>query len=222
MKQITLYIIIVLLIFVIGYLLQKGCNTQGPDHTQEHQTVDSILKLQQQKDTANKRYKDSIESVNAILKSDKDSLTAIIVSYEKNLSKQSNDIGGLLNELSNAEAQRDTALALNRCDSLARAVINAKATVGYYIFTNDSLRRVTDQIITAKTDIANRLNQQFTEANQSLFEVSLKYNNLFSDYQKINKKPKRFGIGPTLNVSIVDGKTAIVPGIGVTYSIIRF
>jgi len=224
MKSILPYIIG----FIVGVLLcvilwENGCNKKpGPDHSSDKKSIDSIAFVMQQHDQQNKYAIDSLSKKADSFKNDKDSLTAIIVSYEKNLAKQSNDIGELIADLNDAEAQKDTLRTLNRCDSLRDAVINAKAVVGYYIFSNDSLRKVNDEIIATKTEIANRLNQQLIDCNNGFFQTQLKYSQLYADYKKINTKPKRFSIGPFVGAGIMGGQIKVIPGIGITYSLIRF
>lgn len=42
------------------------------------------------------------------------------------------------------------------------------------------------------------------------------------NFELINEKPKRFGIGPTVSVIYMNSKFSVVPGLGITYSLIRF
>lgn len=203
-------------------MLERGClHRPGPDHLSDKKFVDSVTALVKQKRDEFQHVYDSVKAVNAVLQNDKDSLTAIVVSYEKNLDKQANDIGTLISDLNTAEAQRDTALSFAKCDSLKNAVLNAKVVVGNYIFSNDSLRELNNQIISTQQSIASRLNGQLTESNNALFQVQLKYQQLFSDYKKINK-PKRFGIGPSAGAYITNQGIGYGIGIGVHYDLIKF
>lgn len=222
MSKFRPYIFGIAVVVIFGILWKQGClNKPGPDHSSDKKFVDSItIRVKNYRDSLAHSL-DSFKWVNSRLNNDKDSLTAIIVSYERTLDKQGNDIGALLSDLNNAEAQRDSALVYVKCDSLKNAVMNAKAAVVYYISSNDSLRRINDKIIANKTEIINRINQQLIDCNNSSFAIGLKYDNLYNDYKKIDK-PKRFGIGPSFGCFVTNRGVGYGIGLDLHYDFIKF
>lgn len=219
----TIGYIIIGVCLAIGIIIGlRGCESKpGPDHTSDKKFSDSLASVLKDHDAQTQRIVDSLKKHSDSLQNDKDSLVAIVVSYEKNLAKQSGDISSLIAELNDAEIQRDTLKALNKCDSLKDAFLNAKAVVGAYIFSNDSLRKLNDDIIAAKTEIGNRLNNQLMECNNGFFAMQLKYQRLYSDYQRINK-PKRFGIGPAAGAFITNKGLGYGVGFTIHYDLIKF
>lgn len=223
MKDAIGYIIIGVCLAIGVIIGLRGCGKEPPDHTQLLQKNDSLVKVITTQVAAAFKYKDSTNRVISVLQNDKDSLTSIVISYEKSLAKQSKDISGLIEDLDDAEAKKDTVGSLHTCDSLKYAVLNAKGIVNSYIVSNDSLRKLNDQIIASKTEIINRLGQQLTETNQSFFSTQLTLQKIESDYNKLrSSSKKRFSFGPSFGGFATKEGFRPAIGIGVTYSLIKF
>jgi len=165
---------------------------------------------------------DSVKAANVVLQKDKDSLVGVVAAYKIDLKSKGNDIQDLINSLDESEDAKDTLRQLTLCDSLKGQFASAKGLVGAYIHANDSLSALNNQIITSKDAIIGRLNGMFTDANNSLFQVGLKYDQLYADYKRLNVKPKRFGIGPSIGYYATPN--GLKPGLGIsfTFSIIKF
>jgi hypothetical protein len=222
MKKLLLYIgLIIVASWIVGFLF-KGCAKPGPDHSGDKKQIDSLTAVIKVHDATHQKEIDSVVKDNVTLHNEKDSLIAIHKADELSLISQGEDIAGLIDQINKAESTKDTAGIISGCDSLKNQFLSAKGLVVKYVRVNDSLLVVNDKIIANKDEIIGRLNKMYTETNQGLFETSLKYNNLYADYKKVNVKQKRFGIGPVVAVGISGGKIAVIPGIGVQYSLIKF
>ena len=204
------------------FLLIRGCNKPGPDHTNDKRAVDSIVQKAISDSVKWGVQRDSIFKIVSILQKGKDSLSGVIKEYKVDIRDKGADIQGLIDELNRSEDAKDTLRALSACDSLKAQFTTAKALVLGYMVSNDSLASTNSHIISQKDTIITRLSGMFSEANGQLFEVSRKYSTLFSDYNRINVKPKRWGAGPQIGISLINGKVAPTIGVGLTYNLIRF
>lgn len=222
MRKIAPILIVALLCLCFWFLLIRGCNKSGPDHSSDKAAVDSMVEKAKKDSITWGIKKDSIFKIIAFLQTGKDSLSKIISTYKVDLHKQGQDIQGLLNELDKAEKGNDTAAFFSGCDSLREQFASAKGLVGRYIISNDSLASTNLHIITQKDTLIGRLSLLYNEANNGLFDISRKYNLLYGDYQRINKPIKRWGIGPGIDIVYVNGGVKFAPSIGVHYNFIRF
>jgi hypothetical protein len=214
-------IIVAVLLAGVAYFC-RGCGHNiGPDHSNDKRDVDSIVEKSMADSIKWGIQRDSVYKIIAFLQMGKDSLTKVITTYKVDIHRQGQDIQGLLDELDKAEADKDTASYYAGCDSLRGEFATAKGLVLHYMSANDSLASTNFHILTQKDTIIGRLSLLYTEANNSLFDVSRRYNLLYSDYKKINVKPKRWGIGPGIDVVYVNG-IKIVPSIGLHYDFIKF
>jgi len=222
MSKIIPYMIAIVVIAAI-WLWVKGCDKKpGPDHTEDKVFVDSVVGMVKTKLASFQHVYDSVKAVNAVLQKSKDSLSGVIKEYKVDIRDKGADIQGLIDELNASEDAKDTLRALSACDSLKAQFTTAKDLVLGYMVSNDSLASINRHILTEKDTIIGHLSQMFNEANNSLFEVSRKYSTLFSDYNRINVKPKRWAAGPQIGISLVNGKVAPTIGVGLTYNLIRF
>lgn len=220
-KIITILTAVCLVLGILLYI--KSCKPRIPDHSAGDRKVDSLNAILKVHDSATFKVIDSVKKVATIAIRAKDSLIKELTVIKGSLRGKDKDIAGLVEEINAAESARDTLALLNACDSLKMAYPIAKGLVTQYIMRNDSLIAVNAQIITAKDTIIGRLNEMFTETNNSLFEVSRQYGNLSTDYKKMVKKAgKRFGVGPEVTIGLINGNIVVVPGFGLHYSFIRF
>lgn len=208
---------------VMAFCLWKSCQKAIPSVVNNDKIVDSVTK-KAVRDSANfKKGYDSLSHKVVGLQKDNDSLRKESIATRITLKGKDKDIQGFIAYINSAEDRKDTAAMLAGCDSLKKAYPIAKGLVTQYININDSLRRVTTEVITTKDTIIGRLNLAYTQSNNSLFEVSRQYGIVTGEYKKVSKDAgNRFGIGPQVTVGVVGGKFAVVPGIGVHYTIIKF
>jgi predicted S18 family serine protease len=216
-------LMIAIVVVAVIWLWVKGCDKKpGPDHTEDKVFVDSVVGMVKTKLASFQHVYDSVKAVNAVLQKSKDSLSGVIKEYKVDIRDKGADIQGLIDELNASEAVKDTLRAMSACDSLKAQFTTAKALVLGYMVSNDSLATLNSHIITQKDTIIGHLSNMFNEANSSLFEVSRKYSNLDRDYNRLNVKPKRFGIGLGIVGTVENGKPAVRPGVVVSYNFVRF
>lgn len=220
-NKIILFLGIACLVLAVLYF--RSCQAKLPDHSQDKKEVDSLVEKAMKDSIVAFKKIDSAKHTIVVLTKTKDSLTQLLTVTKSDLKGKDKDITGLIDEINKAEGANNTAEALIACDSLKSLYPSTKALVVKYMTESDSLRAVNNHIIGSKDTIIAHLSTLFTTANGSLFETSRLYSNLTVDYRKLVKNSgKRFGIGPQLTVSVVGGRFAICPGLGVTYNLIRF
>lgn len=221
MRKATPILIAALFCLCFWFLLIRGCVKIGPDHSADKTANDSTVEKAIKDSLAWGVQKDSICKIIAFLQMGKDSLSKIITTYKVDLHRQGQDIQGLLDELDKAETDKDTAEYVRGCDSLRNEFVTAKGLVLHYMSANDSLASTNIHILTQKDTVIAHLSSLYSEANNSLFDVSRRFNLLYGDYQKLNVKPKRWGIGPGIDIVYVNG-VKVVPSIGLHYDFVRF
>lgn len=220
MKQLVFILSIGILVLV--FLQWKSCKKE-PDKSviYDHQ-VDSISSVLKTHDSVNLHRIVEAEIKADQLESSRDSALKILAISKSELKWKDKDIANLVDQIDVAEGNKDTSQVVDLCDSLKRAYPIAKGLVTEYILKNDSLQALNSHILTQKDTIIGRLNSMFTEANNSLFQVSRIYSNLSAGYKELQKENgKRFGFGPQLTVGWVGGRIAVFPGIGLYYSLIK-
>lgn len=221
-KYIFMVVMFLCIVALFAYIF-RGCQQKPPDHSGDKKSVDSTLQIVSSHDSASKIKIDSINGIVLSLQKAKDSLSNLVKETKIDIREKGKDIQGLIDELNNSESEKDTLRTLKNCDSLKDQFVSAKGLVGRYIYENDSLVRLNGQIIANKDSIIGRVSAMFTETNQALFSTSLKYNNLYVDYLKAGKSAsKRFGVGPQLTVTYINGNFTVAPGVGLHYSLFKF
>jgi len=191
--------------------------------TKSDSAVDSIVKKAISDTVLVHHFADSVNRENIVLKGQRDSLLYLLGVTKGSLKGKDRDIQALIDNINQAEAGNNQGAALVACDSLKTAYPIAKGLVTQYIRSNDSLIKVNDLISRNKDTIIWRLNSAFTDANNSLFEISRQYGVVSGSYKKALKQAgKRWGIGPQIGVSVVGDKFAPVISFGVTYNLIKF
>lgn len=216
-----------LIVFGIGILLcwyvMHGCQEEAPDHSGDIKIIDSLTALNDIHTKETLHFRDSTELVILSLSKDKDSLLSLTKEYKIDLNQRGKKIQGLLDDLNEAEATKDTLRQLAGCDSLRVQVGTTKGIVGVYIHANDSLQKVNNQIIASNTEIKNRLASQLTESNNTLFATQLTLQRVETDYNKLKgQKSKRFAIGPSIGYYITPNGSGIGFGVSLTYTPIKF
>jgi len=207
----------------LAFWLMRGCKPSAPDHSSLLVANDSLVKVIADTSKATAKYKDSMNLVVGNLLKEKDSSASIIKEYKIDLHQRGEDIQGLIDELNASESAKDTSRTLTACDSLKNQFASAKGLVGRYIFANDSLQKLNDQIIAAKTEITNRLSQQVTETNQAFFSTQLTLQKIEGDYNKLRTAGnKKFALGPSLGYYVTPKGGGFGIGISLTYTPIRF
>lgn len=221
MSKLIPYIIAIVVIAVLWFLL-KGCgNKPGPDHVNDKNQVDSIVQKAISDSVKWGIKRDSIFKIIAILQKGKDSLSGIINAYKVDIRAKGADIQDLIDELNASESAKDTLRTLSFCDSLKAQFETAKGLVSHYITANDSLAAENSHIITQNHTIIEHLSSMLTESNNQVFDISRRYGILTDDYNKINVKPKRWGIGPGIEVVYMSG-VKVVPSVGIHYDLFKF
>lgn len=222
MSKIGIYAILIIVGIFAAWLLLRNCGKIGPDHSMDKKVVDSIVEKALRDSIAGKKHVDYLTDSLAQERHKNDSLSSLQHQSEEKVHEAGNKIAMQIAVINALKEKKDTIGELNACDSLKNLYEGAAKIVGGFEYLSDSLitRLKLERGLSDSTK--NYIWSMFSSANQNLFEVSRKYGNLYADYQKLNKKPKRFGIGPELTVSIVNGNVKIVPGIGAHYSLIKF
>src|SRR6185295_19571917 len=194
----TYFVVFFIGIFLCWYVM-RGCQEPAPDHSDDMKKIDSLVTIVTSHTKETNRFKDSADKVISSLQKDKDSVIAITKIQKIDLNKRGEDIQGILDELDASEAAKDTLRTLTECKELKAQFASAKGLVGAYMYANDSLQKLNEQIIASKTEITGRLSQQLTETNNAFFSTQLTLQNIEADYNKLKgKSNKRFSIGPSI------------------------
>lgn len=221
MNKLTLILGIVCVVFLALWL--RSCQSKPFIPLPGDKKVDSITAILKVHDSAHFKVIDSVQGLIKVAIKERDSAINQLTIIKGNLKGKDKDIAGLVEELNNAQQSHDTSQILTLCDSLKRAYPVAKGLVTAYILKNDSLIALNTQIIGTKNTVIAHLNQMFIETNNGLFETSRQYGILSENYKKeVKKAGKRFGFGPQITVTVVDGKIGVLPGIGLSYTLLKF
>lgn len=221
MSKLTLILGIACVVFLALWL--RSCQSKPFVPLPGDKKVDSITGILKLHDSAHFKVIDSVQGLVKTALKERDSAINEITVIKGSLKGKDRDIAGLIEELNIAQQSKDTSAILTLCDSLKRAYPVAKGLVTAYILKNDSLIVLNAQIIGAKDTIIAHLNSMFTETNNGLFETSRQYGILSENYKKeVKKAGKRFGFGPQITVTIVNGKVGVLPGVGLSYSLFKF
>lgn len=221
-NKIIFFLSIALLVVVVLYW--KSCHKSTLTlPTRSDSVVSSNVKKAADDTVVTKRFIDSTNKKISLLQHQKDSALKILSVVGGQLKGKDADIQQLIGVISDAESNKDTLKTLAACDSLKAAYPFAKGLVTQYIRSNDSLIKVNDAIIKNKDTIIGRLSEAYSETNTGLFEVSRQYGIVTDEYKKsLKQSGKKWGIGPQVTLGISGGKFAVIPGIGVHYSLFKF
>lgn len=222
MSKVTFILALALLVIVVLYW--RTCHSSPlPSPTKSDNTVDSIVKKAIADSIILGHVVDSLQDDNVRLEIRNDSLLQILTNAKGELKGKDKDIQGLVESINSAEAKKDTAGALTACDSLKAAYPVAKGLVTQYIKTNDSLIQLNAQISHNKDTIIGRLSSAYNEANSMLFETSRQYGLISADYKKALKQSgKKWGIGPGIGGTVVNGKFQPILDISIHYDLFKF
>lgn len=221
-KYVFAGIVILCAIAIVCYCF-KGCGPKLPDHSQDQKTVDSLVQKAISDSIVTFKRIDSATRTIVILNKEKDSILKLLVGAKIFLTLKNEMISDMINNINASEKNLDTAKIIAGCDSLIALYPSTKALVSTYISQNDSLIKVNNSILSDKDTIIKRISDLYSMSNTSLFETSRLYGNLQTDYKKAVKSAgKRFGIGPEISVGLVGGRFAVVPGLGIHYSLLKF
>lgn len=210
-------------LLVVVVLYWKSCHKSTLTlPTQSDKTVDSIINKDISDSIITKAKIDSLSQGVTILSRVKDSLLSIITISKGDLRGKDKDIQALIDEINEAGQRKDTLALLADCDSLKAAYPLAKGLVTQYIHSNDSLIKVNDAIIKNKDTIIGRLNEAYTVSNTGLFEISRQYGIVTGEYKKsLKQSGKKWGIGPGIGGSVIDGKFKPVISFSIHYDLIK-
>lgn len=223
MSKIIPYLIIGLCLSAGLIFLLRGCeNKPGSDNTLNKQFVDSIVNKAKADSTAVKKTVIQLTDSLTQLRRENDSIETVQKKKEGLVNSAGKQILGLITRIDSLKAANDTSGQLRGCDSLRQLYDDAAKIVGGYEYISDSLidrlkleRHLSDSV-------KNYLWGMFTDANNSLFSIGLKYDKLDADYKKLNGKPKRFSIGPSVGAFITNKGVGYGAGITISYTIIKF
>jgi hypothetical protein len=183
-KLLVLGVVVVLIFF-----LWKGCKP-GPDHSGDKTTVDSVhvdlaavVKSGQQRIAVLQR--DSAEKEVEI-----DALIADKLNMQRDLNSRSQIVTQTIASGNRARAIHDTLLILSNCDSLREEVISDIPVIeGYQDLTDSLIGALSAQGI-VKDSIAANWKYLFLKADSAESIENGKYNALYSDYLKDQRKIK--------------------------------
>jgi len=219
MSKYIYYVVALVIGAAICFVLVRQCSEKplGPNHDSDKKAVDSIVRLLG--DSLQKKFNDSLSFVKDSTKKVVDSLKAIVASDKYNNQVTAQEIEGLVATI---RATKDTSKKLANCDSLQNAAIQGIALVKKTMKDRDDLDSAYKDQIKIRDDAASRLNSMFTQSNQQLFQIGRKYDSLYEDYKKINKKPTHWSIGPGVGATIINGKAQPIVDLSIHYDLFKF
>lgn len=223
MSKIIPYLIIGLCLCAGLVYLLNGCESRrGPDNTSNKIFVDSIINKAKEDSIIAKKIVTHLTDSLGQLRRENDSLETTQKKKEGLVNTAGRQILGLISRIDSLKIANDVSGQLKGCDSLRQLYEDAAKIVGGYEYISDSLidrlkleRHLSDSV-------KNYLWGMFTDANNSLFSIGLKYDKLDADYKKLNGKPKRFSIGPSAGAFITNKGVGYGAGITISYTIIKF
>jgi len=217
MRKALPYVIFTAIGCAIVFFKLKGCNDKpGPDHTQDKVFVDSVVEKAKKDSVEAKVVVSHLTDSLAIMRRENDSLISQQQKSKELVNKAGKQILGLSSRIDSLKKNNDIAGQLAGCDSLRAMYDDAASVVGSYEYMTDSLigrlkleRHLADSV-------KNYLWNMFSQANNQVFALGLKYDQLHVDYAKINKKPSRLSFGPSIGVYVT--KEGLRPGIGMSFT----
>lgn len=215
---------IILLCIVAGIIFfYRGCESKrGPDHSADVKTVDSIVQRAKSDSATAKKIVDHLANELASLRFSNDSLISVQQQSKQLVNKAGGQILGLITRIDSLKQKNDVLGQLAGCDSLKELYEGAAKIVGGYEYLSDSLIDKLKSERGLADSTKNYLWSMFSQSNQQLFAIGLKYDALYADYKKINIKPKKWAIGPSIGAFITNKGVGYGAGITITYSIIKF
>lgn len=198
------YLVVFIAGAIICFLLFKGCGKAGPDHSSDKREMDSTGLILKANNDKSQKTIDSIASVNQSLKKASDSLSVLVKASKYGVNVKGGEIAGLIAKIQQLESSKDTSAQITNCDSLQGEVTDAIGMVGHFEYLTDSLETTLKTQISNKDTIISRLDTMFTQTNNQLFANELKYDQLYNDYNKINKKLKfSRGLGKGIAIAAI-------------------
>lgn len=165
---------------------------------------------------------DSIKRAFYAVSAQRDSLQYVAMKQSDQLNVNSIKINAISKEYSLYRKYKDTAKALETCDSLSTKVVELTVAVGEQQLANRALQNSNDILIASTTFAIGRLEYDNSVLKQG-FDTLYKFSNqLSSNNIKLERKAKkRFAIGPYIGATYT---TKVVPsaGLSITYALIKF
>lgn len=214
-----------LVVFILGigvcWYFMKGCQKPISDNSVDKAVVDSIqhqAKLDSTIAATNVKY--LTDSLNK-LRQQNDSLELMQKWQEGLIDEKGYQVKTLIGRFDSLKLGHDTVGQLVACDSLRNLYEGAAKIIGGYEYLSDSLidRLKKERYLSDSTK--RYIWGMFGQSNQQLFEIGLRYDKLYSDYQKVIK-PKRWGIGPCGGVFATNKGAGYGIGFSLHYDLIKF
>lgn len=176
-------------IAVLCFFLWKGCKP-GPDHSADKSSVDSInaaftvekavllgkIIILSKDDSAKDHIIDSLKTEKAAM--------------QRDLAQRGKAIDQTIQSGKDDRARKDTMAIVINCDSLVNQVIADQGIIGGYELLTDSLQTLQQSQATLKDAVAANWKDLFLHADTARAYTENKYNGLYSDYVKVNRKLK--------------------------------
>jgi hypothetical protein len=210
-------------IIVLSYIIfmtdscKKHSYIKIPEVNTTQKIIDSITIISKIKDE--KHIQDSI-----YYSLEKEKFSKQLDSTKKLLFASRDKINYYNNQLKIADLKLDTSSFYNYCDSLANESYLMSEKLTYFIFQNDSLKKINDSISITQQQRLEERNYIISVMHNAQANFNLKYDSLASAYNKAiekNNMQYNIGIGGAIGLTNIGTPGAVV-GIVVSKNIARF
>lgn len=217
----TILVIAAIGLAAVAALSIKGCIDKGrpaPPISVIQPARDSVKVITEQ----TKREVDSLKREMSGIYMQRDSLVWVNIKQSDEINVKNIKINALSKEYSLYRKYKDTAQALNTCDSISDKVNDLTASIEELQHTNRALQNSNDSLLGATSLALAKTEYENSVLKEKFNSVALITDQLEKDNAKLKKKAnKRFGFGPSGGATYLNGKISPYGGLGFHYDIFK-
>lgn len=178
---------------IVAIVLWHGCKA-GPDHSGDKAEIDSVVHVYTMAKQVDLNIIKGLVSQDSAKDKEIDQLRADKLNMQRDLSDRGKAIDQTIKTGQQARVDKDTAAIVSNCDSLIVEVEAGKQLVGGYEVLTDSLIKDETAQIAIKDALISNWKGLFMKCDTTQATLFSKYNSLYTDYQKVNKRLKFSGV----------------------------
>lgn len=183
-------ILLVVALIICAFILFRSCS-KNVSHKGDIKEIKAITKEQNSNAANTTKTVDSIKQVNEDLTMANDILRAQKTRVIEHYTTTIKEVPVLVSDHRKAKEQNDTLKYISNCDSMAAKLVELNSRTDEILSIYEELLDNYKQQLIGKDSIIAMRERQNAELLKALNEITVKTQNIYDDYAKLNKQNKR-------------------------------